>query len=406
MIKRLPRFVITALVLPMAAAFALYRMTGTAGLLEWVPKYRSHFLAICLSGTPAAAVYLAARLAGLYRKPLAVGLSRILSYGALAVSILSMGFTLTAASAFFLQSRSVDPQRAAAFRRPEIETGSHVILPIAKTVSPEDVDSPILRLAFSSDMHAGNPESSLEASRRIVNAVSGSGVDAFFVLGDLAEMGFPGTDLENALDVLSGAAARLPIIALMGNHDSILGGAWRFHRYFNPARYFHLEADGVHLVAIELLWGDESLDRSQKAWLKKTLSAIPKEETLIVLSHCFIRSSGYVDAESGRDWFDHEETIKSVAPILEEAGVDLVVSGHNHYLEYLEKPGMGSLKGTADAVVGVMGGKLDPVPSYRSPSSVWIAQGTFGYLDLSVRKDSLELTFRDENGNALASFIH
>jgi hypothetical protein len=94
-------------------------------------------------------------------------------------------------------------------------------------------------------MHAGNPESSPEASRRIVKAVSGSGSTPSSCSGTSPRWAFPGTDFENALDILSEANAALPIIAIMGNHDSIIGGMLRFHRYFNPARYFQLEANGV-----------------------------------------------------------------------------------------------------------------------------------------------------------------
>ena len=348
MTKRIRQFVVTAALLPLAAAYGLYRMTGTAGLLDWVPKYRAHFIVICLAGSPAAFLYAMACLADRSPRAVAAAVSRILSRAALAVSAVVIAAALIGPATYLLLSRSIDPSRARDFRRPGIETGERAVLPVsgpdtaagsgssAGASASDSSRTPLLRLAFSSDMHAGNPESSPEASRRIVKAVSGSGFDAFFVLGDLAEMGFPGNDFENALDILSEANAALPIIALMGNHDSIIGGTPRFHRYFNPARYFHLEANGVHIVAIELLWGHESLDRRQEAWLRKTLSSIPGEETLIVLSHCFMRSSGYVDAESGRAWYDHEETIASVAPLLEEAGVDLVVSGHNHYLEYLE----------------------------------------------------------------------
>lgn len=394
----------TALLLPLAAAFALYRLQGTAGLLDWVPKYRPHFFGICLAGLPAAVLFLASRGAGRFQGHGTAVLSRLLAATALGVSIVTIALTLTASALFLAGMRSVDPVRATAFRRPGIMTGQRVVLPVNRDNASPAGEETLLRLAFSSDMHAENPESAPEATRKIVDSVSRLGFDAFFILGDFAETGFPGPGFEYAIDCLSGARKDLPIIPLMGNHDAIIGGSWRYHRYFNPARYFHLEAGGVHLVALELLWGKESLDRAQTAWLRETLSAIPEDETIIVLSHCFMRASGYVDSESGRNWFDHEETTESVMPLLEEAGVDLVISGHNHYLEYLEGPRTGSSRGTAYAVVGAMGGKLDPVPSHRSPASVWIAPGRYGFLDLAIRNDSLELTFRDEHGNELSSF--
>ena len=53
-----------------------------------------------------------------------------------------------------------------------------------------------------------------------------------------------------------------------------------------------------------------------------------------VITHCFFYSSGYVDEETGMAWYDHADMLREVAPLI--AGkADLVISGHNHYMEWI-----------------------------------------------------------------------
>ncbi|HEY9053923.1 MAG TPA: hypothetical protein VIO60_03815, partial [Rectinemataceae bacterium] len=109
----------------------------------------------------------------------------------------------------------------------------------------------------------------------------------------------------------------------------------------------------------------------------------------------FFYASGYDDPELDKPWYDHYQNIPAVVPLLEKYGVDLVVSGHNHYQELLE------MNGVTYAVIGAMGGKPDPSPAYVSPASKWIAVGEHGRLDLDFYADELVLTFRDSTGNPL-----
>lgn len=87
--------------------------------------------------------------------------------------------------------------------------------------------------------------------------------------------------------------------------------------------------------------------------------------------------------------------IADIAPILTGDGVDLVISGHNHYMEYLEAEGI------PFAVIGVMGGHPDPEPTWHSQASRWFKQGTFGFLELNLEVALPELIFRDQKGSEL-----
>jgi hypothetical protein len=182
----------------------------------------------------------------------------------------------------------------------------------------------------------------------------------------------------------------------MGNHDALIASAPRFDKAFGiPAPSARIDSGSLHIIALDLLWGTEEWTDAKSKKLKAELESIPPEDAIIVLSHCFFWASGYQDPATGKDWFDHAETTKEIAPILESCKVDLVVSGHNHYLEYLEKGDTGY------AVVGALGGKPDPEPVHVSPYSVWFSRGLFGYLEAEVAGDEISLRFIDEKGNAL-----
>lgn len=174
-----------------------------------------------------------------------------------------------------------------------------------------------------------------------------------------------------------GASARVPKGALSAS-------SWR------------LDAGTVHLLSIDLLWGAEGFGARERAWLSAQLDSIPKEDITIVLSHSFIYSSGYVDGTTGKPWYDQQALIRGLVPLL--AGrADLVVSGHNHYMEWIESGG------TAYAVVGAMGGKPDPEPSYRSPGSAWFDRGAYGSLVLELVPGGMSCSFVDERGSVLFS---
>lgn len=267
----------------------------------------------------------------------------------------------------------------------------------------------VVRLSLSSDPHWGRAESDAEA-RAAVIASAASALprrDAFVLLGDAVEVGSVEAQWAEARRGLA-ALDGLPLLALMGNHDAIVRGEGLFMRSFMPEgaaaarasgspspHCYALDAGPLRLVVLDLLWGDEDWDGRRAAWLEKTLESTPADKQVVVLSHCFFYSSGYVDEESGKAWYDHPGTTARIAPALEKHGVDLVVSGHNHYMELLEKGG------TTYAVVGAMGGKPDPAPTYRSPHSVWFRRGGFGRLDLDADARGIELVFRDEAGAEL-----
>jgi len=114
------------------------------------------------------------------------------------------------------------------------------------------------------------------------------------------------------------------------------------------------------------------------------------------MMHSPVYSSGSM--LGGKQYYDPVEMVQQVAPLLEKYKVDLVISGHSHHLEFLQK------NGVSYAVVGGLGAPLDPVASFKSLASLWYLPQQHGFLDVTIHPATIELHFRDPNGNELKSF--
>lgn len=261
-----------------------------------------------------------------------------------------------------------------------------------------------LRLALSADPHWGADTANGPARLAILKGVAAErpARDAFFILGDNTELGMEdGQWAEEARD-LAANLGTLAVRPLLGNHDAAIDGQYHYRAYFFPKGlttdsgspyWYSIDAGCARLVVLDLLWGAEDFTASKRAWLERTLAATPEDRRIIVLSHCFFVSSGYVYGR--KPWFDHYGTIGVVAPILEKHEVDLVVQGHNHYMEFLE------CNGIAYATIGSMGAKPDPEPTHVSPWSKWLLRDTWGWLDLDVTVAGISLVFRDCSGKTV-----
>lgn len=374
--------------LAVAALMAwLFSLESTLGLLEWHPPWRRNFILIGASGI----LPLVPALLGLYRRGDG-SRKRGAVLAAASIALSGMAIALSASLAFYVYSSS----RPAARPIPAFSA-----LDPARGVPGRDG---VVRLSLSSDPHWGAETSNPEARRAILRSFAAASPrrDAFMILGDNVETGMVESYWREEAADLAILGDR-PVLSILGNHDGVIGGQAHFIRYFfgrgvdtdsGSPFYYSMDAGPARIVVLDLLWGAESFGPAQAAWLERTLSGLPAGRQAIVLSHSFIYASGY-DDEFGLGYYDNPGSIARVAPILERHGVALVVSGHDHEMELLRK------NGVTYAVIGTMGGLLDPPPTYRSPASLWLKAGAFGRLDLDISAKGIALAFRDEAGASL-----
>jgi len=261
-------------------------------------------------------------------------------------------------------------------------------------------DEPVLHLAFSSDPHWGSSKSNKDARVKILKTIDSKNFDTLYILGDIAEMGMLSGDYKLAVSDLRDYLQNTPFRPIPGNHDVILNGFKLYKSIFmekGEKEYFRMDKDSVHLLFINMLWDSTEFTKKQQKWLVKQLESIPQEDTVIVLSHCYTLSSGYYDELAQKTWGDLPDVMKVLCPILEKYNVDLSLSGHEHFFEYLEKDDVPYL------VLGTMGGALDKDLVYSSPYSKWLDNEHFGYIDMKIYNKYLTFDCISEDGEILYS---
>ncbi|MGM0431393.1 MAG: metallophosphoesterase family protein [Spirochaetota bacterium] len=266
-----------------------------------------------------------------------------------------------------------------------------------------------LRFAVSGDSHVGAGTNSELALERIVGHVSREpeDYDVLFHLGDAVEMGNSDQEYTRYRQLIYPESGSIPIVHLMGNHDSWFGGAQYWKQFFSPdslpstsspSRLYRRYdfGDTVHVLALNLEWGTESYGEKQQQWLESQLAAIDPDDLIIIMSHAFYFASS--TEYEGVPWYDNQEMIDQFHELYNESGVDLVFSGHNHQMEHIIADDVDYI------IIGAMGGKPDKTPTYITSGSSFLTYDHFGFVDLAIDRQQFSCTFRNEQGTALYEF--
>ena len=181
-----------------------------------------------------------------------------------------------------------------------------------------------------------------------------------------------------------------PLVAATGNHDYLVG-INRFDSFFNKdsqsRNYVYHAASGADFFILDSTAGLESktIRSQQQSWLTQQLAISNANFKIVVLHHPPYSSS------------KHGSTKVYQWPYA-EMGADLVISGHDHTYERIERwSGIYIVDGTG-------GAKL-----YKcKPKLVYGSQGCddkhYGALFLYINGYQLRGIFRDTNGRALDTF--
>lgn len=243
--------------------------------------------------------------------------------------------------------------------------------------------------AVTSDPHWGSGGANAEARSTILKNVDSRDYDAMFVLGDISEVGMITSIYQSAVDDIKANVKKTPVLLMPGNHDGIVNGIPAFKKTFmnkGDKMYYRLDNDNIHMIFLYILWDDAEFSKDQEKWLIEQLESIPQEDTVIVYSHCYVLGSGYYDTAAKKNWGDIPGVVNKLCPIFEKYNVDLVLTGHNHFFEALEKDGVDYM------VLGSMGGKLDTDLVYNSPYSKWLNNTDYGWLDMKINDSTIDLT--------------
>jgi len=257
----------------------------------------------------------------------------------------------------------------------------------------------IARFAISSDAHFGADNANRTATQGILESVIAQPYDMLFSLGDMVEYGLFDSQYKECIDYMSPYVTSIPYRPAIGNHDTMFGGKTLWRDYFSgadliantPTDYFHIEVNDIHVFVLDLEWGTETYTRAQRKWFEAELAETSEDDWILVMNHAMYYSSGYfVD---GEQWWDNQEMIDEFEELYIEHDVDLVFSGHNHHMEYLNNSGI------VYNIIGGFGGHLDPDYTTKpvgeaGTGSMWYHSGQHGYLDVEISGTTASVTFR------------
>jgi len=187
-----------------------------------------------------------------------------------------------------------------------------------------------------------------------------------------------------------------------GNHDYDSGNGAPYFTYFGnragpPGKgYYSYDVGDWHVISLnsELYFeaGDSTQAKAQEDWLRRDLT---DHHVLCTFAyfHRPLFSSGTYGAT-------HE--VQSLWSILYDAGVDLVLNGHEHdYERFLPQTPAGvvdSAKGIEQIIAGTGGGELRKMHSPFARNSDFQIHGHFGVLKLMLGSGEYSHAFIDANG--------
>ncbi len=203
--------------------------------------------------------------------------------------------------------------------------------------------------AFSSDPHLFSKNSNYSATIKILQLIEKyynyGKIKAFFILGDYFDNGGKKENWYKYNEIVKQYAPKVPILSVIGNHDKYFGGDNYWRQFFNYKNIkniilgltdfiWYYKYNNFHFIGLNLPWNSFNMNEKEKKWVKEITENVPENQFLIVLSNSFFYSSGYKGLFY--NWFDNKQNIEKIAPLFIKKA-KLVISGYNHYMEWIEK---------------------------------------------------------------------
>ncbi|MFT7621651.1 MAG: putative MPP superfamily phosphohydrolase [Myxococcota bacterium] len=259
-----------------------------------------------------------------------------------------------------------------------------------------DPDRPLRILAF------GDSGSGSDDQKGVRDAFMAHDFDIFLHMGDMAYGSGTFTEFEaHFFDIYKDLLHKAPTWPTMGNHEyKTNAGQPYLDVYYLPEqaqreeeqeRYYSFDYGDVHMVSVEtndaplIIAGlyELSGEPSMLSWLRADLAASDKPWKIAFFHH-----PPYSSSERDPNHVVRE----NVLPILEEGGVDLVLSGHDHHYERTVPMWQGEAsapgkKGLTYIVAGAGGAGLrDVFPQWWTDG---IENKKFSFVSLTINKCEL-----------------
>jgi 3',5'-cyclic AMP phosphodiesterase CpdA len=238
---------------------------------------------------------------------------------------------------------------------------------------------------------------------------AGRAGELLLALGDNAYSSGTEQELQDRLFKPMAALLRqVPLFPSLGNHEYLTNQGQPYLDNFylpanNPAvteRYYSFNWGPVHFVALDsncaigLATSDRCTLAAQKSWLAQDLAATQQPWKVVFFHHPPWSSGAHGSQLAMRREF---------APLFEQYGVDLVLTGHDHNYER-SKPMKGDgvaatgTRGVTYVVVGSGGATLRTFPIAQPSWTAYRNNTDMGYLDVVVDGGTLNARFLNPAG--------
>lgn len=187
----------------------------------------------------------------------------------------------------------------------------------------------------------------------------------------------------------------------IGNHDYQSRRGAAYYRYFGDRAgipfkgYYSFELGDWHAIALNseiVALGTDSERKQQEDWLRNDLRSNSRMCTL-----AFFHRPAFSSGAHGPS-----AVMREIWKILADAGVDLVLNGHDHHYERfvpLNSSGApDTLSGMVEIIAGTGGGALTTGRSRPLPTSAMRVRGHWGILLLSLSPSEYRTAFLDVDG--------
>jgi acid phosphatase type 7 len=188
-----------------------------------------------------------------------------------------------------------------------------------------------------------------------------------------------------------------------GNHEHLTDMATPYYQYFgdragSPKKgYYSYDIGEWHIIVLnsEMVVNTSFLSEEQDAqrdWLRDDLAKNSKACTLAYMHHPRF-SSG---------WHGSDLRMEALWQLMYDAGVDIVLAGHDHEYERFEPQTPAGVvdtsRGIIQFVIGTGGGELRGFRTRPAPNSAARVEGHFGVLKLSLGAAGYQHAFIDVSG--------
>jgi hypothetical protein len=174
--------------------------------------------------------------------------------------------------------------------------------------------------------------------------IHGPLINIWIALGDIAYRSGTNDQFQAALfDTFEDLLANTALWPVYGNHDE---RRWTYFRIFDlpenaeaggvasqTENYYSIDYSNIHFVMLDSQASDRSKTGDMANWLRRDLAQNKKPWVIAAFHHPPYTKGSHDSDDSSDSRGRMQEMRENIVPVLEDGGVDLVLSGHSHMYE-------------------------------------------------------------------------